>query len=64
VIGLPDSFPIDVTDPEKLAQLRDITREYMGQPEQQRKLREIADILKGKRRWRRVLSLIPGFKVR
>ena len=55
VIGLPDAFPIDVTDPQKLAQLRDITREYMLQPEQQRKIQEIADILKGQRWWRRGL---------
>jgi len=55
VIGMPDSFPIDTTDPEKLAQLRDITLEYMKQPEQQRKLEAIADIFKGRKRWRQLL---------
>ena len=57
IIGLPDSFPIDVTDPEKLAKLMEITLEYMKQPEQQRKIREISDILKGRKRWRRWLPL-------
>lgn len=55
VIGMPDSFPIDETDPQKLAQLRDITREYMKQPEQQRKVEAIADIIKGRKRWKRWL---------
>jgi hypothetical protein len=55
VIGLPDEFPIDVTDPEKLSRLREITQEYMRQPEQQRKIQEIADILKGQRWWKRFM---------
>uniref|UniRef100_A0A7S3LG81 PNPLA domain-containing protein n=1 Tax=Amphora coffeiformis TaxID=265554 RepID=A0A7S3LG81_9STRA len=55
VIGMPDSFPIDTTDPEKLAQLRDITLQYMKQPEQQRKLEAIADIFKGRKRWKQLL---------
>ena len=38
----------DVTDPEKLQQIKTITREYMQDPEQQRKLRALSDILKGR----------------
>ena len=57
VIGLPDEFPIDVTDPEKLAKLQQITRDYLKEPEQQRKVQEIADILKGRRGWRRWLRI-------
>jgi len=53
VIGLPDEFPIDVTDPEKLAKLRKITRDYMAEPEQRTKLDEIADIIRGRKRRKR-----------
>ena len=55
VIGMPDSFPIDETNPQKLAQLRDITLEYMKQPEQQLKVEAIADIIKGRKRWKQLL---------
>lgn len=48
ILGLPDEFPIDVTDPEKLEKIKRITRAYMKEPEQQRKLNEIADILQGR----------------
>jgi calcium-independent phospholipase A2-gamma len=48
-IGLPDEFPIDVTDPEKLRKLKKITRDYMNEPEQKRKLQDIADVLEGRR---------------
>jgi calcium-independent phospholipase A2-gamma len=54
VVGFPDAFPIDVTDPEKLQQLKSITLEYMQEPEQQRKVQGVADILKGRpflRKW-------------
>lgn len=57
VIGLPDEFPIDVTDPDKLTKLRQITLDYLQEPEQQQKIREIENILKGGRRWRRWLPL-------
>lgn len=54
-LGLPDEFPIDVTDPEKLQKIKRITTEYMQAPEQQRKLQELADLLKGRsggfRKW-------------
>lgn len=57
ILGMPDEYPIDVTDPEKLQQIKTITSEYMEQPKQQRKLQDLADILKGRsgriRRWRR-----------
>ena len=53
VIGMPDEFPIDVTDPDKLARLRQITRAYMDEPEQRAKTSEIAAMLKGKHRKRR-----------
>eukprot|EP00550_Attheya_septentrionalis_P006621 CAMPEP_0198291906 /NCGR_PEP_ID=MMETSP1449-20131203/9256_1 /TAXON_ID=420275 /ORGANISM="Attheya septentrionalis, Strain CCMP2084" /LENGTH=988 /DNA_ID=CAMNT_0043990591 /DNA_START=144 /DNA_END=3107 /DNA_ORIENTATION=- len=50
-IGMPDDFPIDGTDPERLEELSKITSQFMEQPEQKRKLKEIGDILKGKRGW-------------
>ncbi|GKY98252.1 hypothetical protein MPSEU_000782900 [Mayamaea pseudoterrestris] len=61
VIGLPDAFPIDVTDPEKLRQLREITLKYMDTPTQRVKMDEIASIFKGRKpakqgRLRRLLS--------
>ena len=52
VLGLPDEFPIDVTDPQKLERLRRITEEYMKKPEQIVKMDEIADVLAGGRKWR------------
>jgi predicted acylesterase/phospholipase RssA len=53
VLGLPDEYPIDVTDPVKLAKLKSIAREYMKTPEQSEKVADIADILNGKQRWRK-----------
>jgi len=47
-LGLPDEFPIDVTDPDKLKQIKTITREYMKHPEQQSKLNILSGILKGR----------------
>lgn len=44
-LGLPDEFPIDVTDPEKLTKIKTITRAYMDEPEQQQKLEDLADLL-------------------
>ena len=54
VLGLPDEFPIDVTDPEKLEQIKKISREYMSQPEQQHKLKVLKNVIQGRRglmRW-------------
>ena len=51
VIGYPDEYPIDVTEPEKLLKLRTITQDYMKQPLQVSKLQAISDILKGPKRW-------------
>merc|ERR1711957_283650 len=48
ILGMPDEFPIDVTDPDKLQQIKTITSEYMKEPEQRRKLQDLADILKGR----------------
>lgn len=48
VLGMPDEFPIDVTDPEKLKQIKAITKAYMEDPEQQQKLQALSDILKGR----------------
>jgi Patatin-like phospholipase len=56
VLGPPDQFPIDVTDPDKLAQLRQITLDYMNEPAQQAKMQDIAGILKGKNKWSRWLA--------
>ena len=53
VLGLPDEFPIDVTDPEKLEQIKTISREYMNEPEQQRKLKSLKDVIQGRQGWRR-----------
>lgn len=56
VLGLPPDFPIDVTDPEKLRQLREITYDYLAEPEQQEKLARVADILNGQGGKRRRLK--------
>ena len=56
VVGSPDDFPIDVTDPAKLAELREITTNYMAEPAQQEKLERIGDILKGRKGLRRRLG--------
>jgi predicted acylesterase/phospholipase RssA len=58
VVGTPDDFPIDVTDPVKLAALRDITTKYMTEPAQKEKLEVVGDILKGRKGLRRGLSRI------
>ena len=49
VVGFPDAFPIDVTDPERLDLLKTITLDYMAEPEQQRKVQGVADVLNGRR---------------
>ena len=54
VIGAPDAFPIDGTDPELLARLAQITSDYMAEPEQREKLQEIRDTLDGRRGLRRL----------
>jgi calcium-independent phospholipase A2-gamma len=54
VLGMPDEFPIDETNPEKLDRLKRITRDYMNEPEQKQKLQDIADVLQGRqgvRKW-------------
>jgi hypothetical protein len=54
VLGMPDAFPIDETDPEKLELLKQIAIDYMDEPEQKRKLQDIADVLRGRqgiRKW-------------
>ena len=38
----------DVTDPYKLQQIKTITAAYMEEPEQQRQLQALSDILKGR----------------
>lgn len=54
-LGLPDEFPIDVTEPAKLDRLQQIATEYLAEPAQQKKLEEIGDILQGRRGWRKWL---------
>lgn len=49
ILGLPDDFPIDITDPEKLLQIKKICRLYMKEPEQQQKLKELKKIMYGRR---------------
>lgn len=55
ILGMPDEYPIDVTDPEKLNQIKNITTKYMEEPEQKQKLQDLANILKGRtnRSWKR-----------
>eukprot|EP00526_Cylindrotheca_closterium_P000320 CAMPEP_0113628990 /NCGR_PEP_ID=MMETSP0017_2-20120614/15035_1 /TAXON_ID=2856 /ORGANISM="Cylindrotheca closterium" /LENGTH=868 /DNA_ID=CAMNT_0000539343 /DNA_START=252 /DNA_END=2855 /DNA_ORIENTATION=+ /assembly_acc=CAM_ASM_000147 len=48
ILGLPDEFPIDVTEPAKLEQIKQITRKYMKEPEQQRKLKDLKNIMYGR----------------
>jgi hypothetical protein len=55
LIGTPDAFPIDTKDPASLAQLYEITSNYLKEPEQMRKLKDIRNILDGKRGWRKLL---------
>ena len=47
VIGPPDEFPIDVTDPVKLRKLQKITCDYMNEPEQKKKAEQVANIVNG-----------------
>ena len=56
IVGSPDDFPIDVTDPAKLAELRDIATKYMTEPAQLEKLERIGDILKGRKGLRRQVA--------
>lgn len=51
LIGSPDDFPIDGTDPEQLEELSKITKRYLEEEEQASKLNKIASILHGRRRW-------------
>lgn len=51
ILGLPDEFPIDVTDPEKLLRIKRITRDYMNEPEQKRKLKELKNVIQGRQGW-------------
>jgi len=53
VLGRPDEFPIDVTDPEKLDRMKKVTREYMQEPEQLEKMDAVAGIVKGRPTWRK-----------
>lgn len=48
IIGKPSDFPIDATDPIRLEKLSKIASDYMEQPEQQEKLEEMTNILRGK----------------
>ncbi len=52
ILGFPDDFPIDITDPKKLELIKQITRDYMNTPEQKRKLQEVADLLQGRKGFR------------
>lgn len=56
LIGMPNDFPIDGTDPEKLEELSKITQAYLNEDEQRAKLKEIGDILEGKLGWKRLFS--------
>jgi calcium-independent phospholipase A2-gamma len=60
VIGMPDEFPIDVTDPKKLTKLRQLTKDYMNEPEQCAKLQQISDLLGGRDRWKQLVISKPG----
>jgi calcium-independent phospholipase A2-gamma len=58
IIGLPEEFPIDVTDPEKLKKLSKITTQYMEETEQEEKISRIAEIINGRRTRRKFLPKI------
>ena len=61
IVGTGDEFPIDVTEPEKLERLAEITKTYMNKPEQKKKLKEIVDTLEGRNQgWRKVLSNVAN----
>lgn len=61
IVGTGDEFPIDVTEPEKLERLAEITKAYMNKPEQKKKLKEIVDTLEGRNQgWRKVLSNVAN----
>jgi len=49
VIGTASDFPIDGTDPQRLELLSKMASDYMKEPEQEEKLREMTNILNGKR---------------
>jgi calcium-independent phospholipase A2-gamma len=53
ILGFPDEFPIDITDPKKLELIKQITRDYMNMPEQKRRLEELADLLQGREGFRK-----------
>eukprot|EP00549_Striatella_unipunctata_P010836 CAMPEP_0118721076 /NCGR_PEP_ID=MMETSP0800-20121206/30511_1 /TAXON_ID=210618 ORGANISM="Striatella unipunctata, Strain CCMP2910" /NCGR_SAMPLE_ID=MMETSP0800 /ASSEMBLY_ACC=CAM_ASM_000638 /LENGTH=705 /DNA_ID=CAMNT_0006628879 /DNA_START=154 /DNA_END=2271 /DNA_ORIENTATION=- len=55
LIGGTNEFPIDETEPAKLIRMTEVTKEYLQEPEQQEKLREMSSILNGKRGWRNIL---------
>lgn len=48
-LGAADKFPIDVTAPAKLAELQEISTQYMAHPEQRKKIKRISEILRGKK---------------
>ena len=50
VVGDPDSFPIDETDPRRLQDLCDIVDRYMAEEDQQRKLQQLGDVVNPKRK--------------
>lgn len=47
-IGSAETYRIDTTDPIVLEKLAMITEQYMQEPEEVRKLNEIASILEGR----------------
>jgi hypothetical protein len=48
IIGTSTDFPIDGTDPIRLAKLSQIATNYMNEPEQQEQLKDMGNILRGK----------------
>eukprot|EP00804_Cyclotella_cryptica_P010208 CCRYP_013828-RA/>CCRYP_013828-RA protein AED:0.12 eAED:0.12 QI:366/1/1/1/1/1/12/339/913 len=55
VVGEPDSFPIDETDPRRLQELCDIVDNYMAEEEQQLKLKQLGEIINPPSRFARRL---------
>ena len=45
LLGGPNDFPIDTTDPQILDDLTKLTEEYLQEPKQQRMLKGIADVV-------------------
>jgi len=56
VVGNPDSFPIDETNPERLQELCNIVDRYMAEAEQQQKLKLLGEVVNSQQRLTRKIG--------